>query len=161
MTARASRAGRSRVSVWHRASCAAVAVACLGPFVAAAQSRDSEAGRRAVLERSIEAIRADYPDVATISAAALMSMLPSEDVVLVDVRTGKGACGIHPSRRDRRKGLRRRVGRAGGGGEDRGGLLHHRRPKFGTTRAGWESGASGYSTWREASWPGPTPGVSS
>ena len=89
MTARASRASRSRLSVWHRAAVAAVTVACLGPLVAAAQSRDSEAGRRAVLERSIQAIRADYPDVATISATALRSALASEDIVLVDVRTGR------------------------------------------------------------------------
>ena len=42
-----------------------------------------------MLERSIEAIRTDYPDVATISATALQSALPSQDIVLVDVRTGR------------------------------------------------------------------------
>ena len=66
-----------------------LAAACLMPFTANAQSRDSEAGRRAVVERTVEAIKADYPDVATISATALREVLPSGDFVLVDVRTDK------------------------------------------------------------------------
>ena len=62
-------------------------VSCLLPFAASAQDRDSEAGRRLALERMVAEIRADYPDVATISAAALKEALPSGDFVLVDVRT--------------------------------------------------------------------------
>ena len=66
----------------------AVATACvLSVGTACAQSRDSEAGRRAVMSRMVEAIKADYPDVATITAAALRDALPSGDFVLVDVRT--------------------------------------------------------------------------
>ena len=64
------------------------AVACIVPFTAAcAQSRDGEAGRRVAVERMIEAIKADYPDVGTISAVALAEALPSGGIVLVDVRT--------------------------------------------------------------------------
>ncbi len=54
---------------------------------AAAQSPDSEAARRAVLERMIEDIREDYPDVPTITAGALRDSLGSGGIVLVDVRT--------------------------------------------------------------------------
>lgn len=52
-----------------------------------AQSRDTEQGRRLIMERMIEEIRADHPDVETISAAALREALPSGGFVLVDVRT--------------------------------------------------------------------------
>lgn len=52
-----------------------------------AQSRDAEEGRRLIMERMIEEIREDHPDVATISAAALREALPTGDFVLVDVRT--------------------------------------------------------------------------
>lgn len=89
MNTRTSCGSRFHPAVWPRAACAAVAVACLAPSAAAGQSRDGEAGRRALLERSIQAIMADHPDVATISASALLSALPSEDFVLVDVRTGR------------------------------------------------------------------------
>ena len=74
---------------WRRSTWTVLAAACLMPFTANAQSRDSEAGRRAALERMVEAIKADYPDVATISAATLREALPSGDFVLVDVRTSK------------------------------------------------------------------------
>lgn len=57
----------------------------LGPV--AAQSRDTEAGRRQIMERMIEEIREDHPDVATISAAEFREALPGGDFVLVDVRT--------------------------------------------------------------------------
>ena len=62
---------------------------CLLPLAASAQERDSEAGRRLTLERMVAEIGADYPDVATISAAELKEALPLGDFVLVDVRTKK------------------------------------------------------------------------
>ena len=62
---------------------------CLLPFAASAQDRDSEAVRRLTLERMVADIEADYPDIATISAAELKKALPSGDFVLVDVRTKK------------------------------------------------------------------------
>ena len=57
------------------------------PGAAVAQSRAAEAERRVVLERMVEEVGEDYPDVATISAAALRDALPEGDLVLVDVRT--------------------------------------------------------------------------
>ncbi|MXX55549.1 MAG: rhodanese-like domain-containing protein [Gemmatimonadetes bacterium] len=57
------------------------------PGAAVAQSRAAEAERRVVLERMVDDVGEDYPDVATISAAALRSALPQGDFVLVDVRT--------------------------------------------------------------------------
>ena len=57
------------------------------PGVAVAQSRAAEAERRVVLERMVEEVGEDYPDVATISAVALRDALPEGDFVLVDVRT--------------------------------------------------------------------------
>ena len=65
------------------------AVVWFVPFAACAQSRDGEAGRRLAMERMVAGISADYPDVATISAAELKKALPSGDFVLVDVRTGR------------------------------------------------------------------------
>lgn len=59
------------------------------PAPANAQSRDAAAGRRVVLEKMVQEIREDYPDVATISAAALRDALSTEDFVLVDVRTDR------------------------------------------------------------------------
>ncbi len=59
------------------------------PVPTDAQSRDAEAGRRIVLEQMVQEIREDYPDVATISAAALRDALSTEDFVLVDVRTDR------------------------------------------------------------------------
>ena len=59
------------------------------PAAAYAQDRDTEAGRRAILERTVAAIKADHPDVATITAAALKEALPTGNFVLVDVRTDK------------------------------------------------------------------------
>ena len=59
------------------------------PAQATAQSRDSEAARRLVVQRMVEDIRADYPDVATISAAALLREGAREGFVLVDVRTDR------------------------------------------------------------------------
>lgn len=58
------------------------------PVAAAqAQSPEGEAGRLALIGRMVEQIRADYPDVPTISAPSLMQALPSADVLLVDVRS--------------------------------------------------------------------------
>lgn len=54
---------------------------------AIAQSRDTEEGRRAAMERMIAEIGKDYPDVATMKAATLRETLASGDIVLVDVRT--------------------------------------------------------------------------
>ena len=56
---------------------------------ASAQSRDGEAGRRVIMERMVQEIREDYPDVATITAAELRDALPTGDFVLVDVRTDR------------------------------------------------------------------------
>ena len=57
------------------------------PGAAVAQSRAAEAERRVVLERMVEDVGEDYPDVATISAVALRDALPEGNLVLVDVRT--------------------------------------------------------------------------
>ena len=54
---------------------------------ASAQSRDTETGRRLVMERMVQEIREDYPDVETITASALRDALAADDFVLVDVRT--------------------------------------------------------------------------
>ena len=67
----------------------ALAAVLLLPATATAQSRDTEAGRRAILERTVAGIRADHPDVATITAAALKEALPTGNFILVDVRTDK------------------------------------------------------------------------
>ena len=67
----------------------ALLAALLVPAAIHAQSRDTEAGRRAILERTVAGIRADHPDVATIAAAALREALPTGNFVLVDVRTDK------------------------------------------------------------------------
>ncbi len=56
---------------------------------ASAQSPGTEAERRATLERMIRDIREDYPDVPTITAAALHESLGSGRIVLVDVRTDR------------------------------------------------------------------------
>lgn len=79
----AVRAPRVRAAIWSVAL-----VAALSPSAAThAQSRDTEAGRRAILERTVAAIRADHPDVATTTAAALREALPTGDFIVVDVRT--------------------------------------------------------------------------
>lgn len=63
-------------------------VAWLLPAVSAgAQGPDTEAGRRAAMERMIAEIREDYPDVPTITAAELREALREGGIVLVDVRT--------------------------------------------------------------------------
>ncbi len=67
----------------------ALAAALLVPAATHAQSPDTEAGRRAILERAVAGIKADHPDVATITAAALKEALPTGNFVLVDVRTDK------------------------------------------------------------------------
>lgn len=72
-----------------RPACGLLAAALLLPATAHAQDRDTEAGRRAIVERSVAAIKADHPEVGTITAAALMESLPTGDFVLVDVRTDK------------------------------------------------------------------------
>ena len=56
---------------------------------ASAQSPETEASRRASMDRMIEEIREDYPDVPTITAERLLGLLGSGDIVLVDVRTRK------------------------------------------------------------------------
>ncbi len=64
------------------------ALACAMPVAAAqAQSPDTEAGRLALIGRMVELIRADYPDVPTITAPSLRQALPSADFLLVDVRS--------------------------------------------------------------------------
>lgn len=67
----------------------ALAVVLLLPAAAFAQDRKTEAGRRALVERIAAEIRADHPDVATITAAALKDSLPTGNFILVDVRTDK------------------------------------------------------------------------
>lgn len=56
---------------------------------ASAQSPGTEAERRATLERMLRDIREDYPDVPTITAAALRDSLGAGAIVLVDVRTDR------------------------------------------------------------------------
>lgn len=64
------------------------ALVCAMPVGAArAQSPDTEAGRLALIGRMVELIKADYPDVPTISAPSLRQALPSADFLLVDVRS--------------------------------------------------------------------------
>lgn len=82
-------ARRPRPAPWRTGAWTVLTATCLLPFAASAQERDTEAGRRLALERMVAEVRADYPDVATISAAKLREALPSGDFVLVDVRTRK------------------------------------------------------------------------
>ena len=82
----AVRPPRALAAVWSVVLVAALA-ALVPPAAAHAQSRDTEAGRRAILERTVAAIRADHPDVATTTAAALREALPTGDFIVVDVRT--------------------------------------------------------------------------
>lgn len=64
--------------------------ACMPPVTPAhAQSRATEADRYAAVLRFVEELRADYPDVPTISAESLRGALPSGDIVLVDVRSDR------------------------------------------------------------------------
>lgn len=77
------------VMVRDPAACGLLAAALLLPAIANAQDRDTEAGRRAIVEQAAAAIRADHPGVGTITAAALMRSLPTGNFVLVDVRAGK------------------------------------------------------------------------
>lgn len=81
--------GPGRVRVPATSWRVALAVVLLLPATAYAQSRDTEAGRRAILERTVAGIKADHPDVATITAAALKEALPNGNFLLVDVRTDK------------------------------------------------------------------------
>ena len=82
--------GVSRATMALPTTCRiALAAVLLVPAATHAQSRDTEAGRRAILQRSVAAIKADHPDVATITAAALREALPTGNFVLVDVRTDK------------------------------------------------------------------------
>ena len=67
----------------------ASAVSTVAAAPAAAQAPGSEAARRAALERMIEDIREDYPDVPTITAAVLRESLGSGGILLVDVRTDR------------------------------------------------------------------------
>ena len=66
-----------------------LAAALLLPAAAVAQDRSTEAGRRALVERVAAEIKAEHPDVATITAAALKEGLPTGDFTLVDVRTDR------------------------------------------------------------------------
>lgn len=78
---------RARMLTRHCATLLALA-ACILPVTAAhAQSRATEADRYAAVLRAVEQLKADYPDVPTISAESLRRALPSGDVVLVDVRS--------------------------------------------------------------------------
>ena len=149
---------RRRRAVWRPSACALVAASFLFPVAACAQSRDSEAGRRLELERRVAEIKAEHPDVATITAAALKEALPAGNFVLVEVRTEKERAVSHPARRDQREGLRGAAGGADFGGTYRGGLLHHRRPQLGLGAQDGEAGGGGAEIWRAASWPGPTQG---
>lgn len=64
------------------------ALACAVPVGAVrAQSPDTEAGRSALISRMVEQIKADYPDVPTITAPVLRQALSSADFLLVDVRS--------------------------------------------------------------------------
>ncbi len=56
---------------------------------ACAQTAGEEARRRDRIEALADGLRADYPDVETITATALMSALDSGQIVLVDVRTDR------------------------------------------------------------------------
>ena len=67
----------------------ALAAVLLLPAAALAQDRKTEAGRRALVERMAAEIKADHPEVATITAAALKDSLPTGNFILVDVRTDK------------------------------------------------------------------------
>ena len=80
---------RRRRAVWRPSAFALVAAIFLFPVAACAQARDSEAGRRLELERRVAEIKAEHPDVATITAVALKEALPAGNFVLVDVRTDK------------------------------------------------------------------------
>lgn len=51
------------------------------------KSTASQEDRRRALERMISQVSRRFPDVKTISAAALRERLPAEDTVLVDVRS--------------------------------------------------------------------------
>ncbi len=56
---------------------------------ASAQTAADEAGRRARIESMVREIRADYPDVATITVSALRDLQESNTIVLIDVRTDR------------------------------------------------------------------------
>ncbi len=78
---------RVAIPAWAVAWGALFAPAC-------AQTADDEARRRDRIEALVGELRADYPDVKTIAAAALMGALASEPAakdgfVLVDVRTDR------------------------------------------------------------------------
>ena len=80
---------RASAHSFRRIALVAGAAWAVAAAPASAQSPPTEAERRAALERMIEDIREDYPDVATITAAALRESLGSGDIVLVDVRTDR------------------------------------------------------------------------
>ncbi|MCY4397869.1 MAG: rhodanese-like domain-containing protein [Gemmatimonadetes bacterium] len=63
-------------------------LATVAPMATAcAQSDGGEAERRAAMLRMVEGVKADYPDVRTISAEGLIAALATEDILLVDVRS--------------------------------------------------------------------------
>lgn len=77
----------ARMPKRHWVALAALA-ACFPPVTDAhAQSRATEADRYAAVLRMVDALKADYPDIPTISAESLRGALPSGDIVLVDVRS--------------------------------------------------------------------------
>jgi len=74
---------------WHWVALLALA-ACFPPGTSVhAQSRATEADRYAAVLRFVEELKADYPEVPTISAESLRGALPSGDIVLVDVRSDR------------------------------------------------------------------------
>ncbi|MCY3676042.1 MAG: rhodanese-like domain-containing protein [Gemmatimonadetes bacterium] len=77
----------SRMLTRKRVALLALAACILPVTVAHAQSRAVEADRYAAVLRFVEQLKADYPDVPTISADSLSRALPSTDIVLVDVRS--------------------------------------------------------------------------
>ncbi len=77
----------ARVVTRKRVALLALAACVLPVTTAHAQSRATEADRYAAVLRLVEQLKADYPDVPTISAESLRQVLPSADIVLVDVRS--------------------------------------------------------------------------
>jgi len=82
-------APRGQVRVLAMGCRVALAAVLLLPAAAFAQDRKTEAGRRALVERMAAEIKAEHPDVATITAAALKDNLSTGNFILVDVRTDK------------------------------------------------------------------------
>ena len=82
-----SRRLRGGVRSFGRTGLVACVLWTVPAIPATAQAPDTEAARRATLERMIKDIREDYPDVPTITPAGLRESLATGGIVLVDVRT--------------------------------------------------------------------------